>query len=288
MSVTYDSFVGDTLNNIQYLLSASNTTLYPDSNTIAVTGAIWLPRIYAKTLTALELASSGKIALSLNDIHGVDIYSSNYINSSNNKTVIQSLSNYSVDLSANNNSLYVSLDAYSNNLLLTAPSNINLNTSAGNVNITSTSNINLISSQILNANIQSDVNINSTAGNLTLNSKNSNLSISLSNTNMSLYSSNNLFLSACNLTNITSSSNLSLNSVAGDINIYSDNSNVSIVMSKNTDTFTAYTVSNMFLSSSNNFNITSKSNLSLTTTSGNFQVSEIGRASCMERVFLRV
>jgi uncharacterized protein (DUF2345 family) len=273
MSVTYDSFVGDTLNNIQYLLSASNTTLYPDSNTIAVTGAIWLPRIYAKTLTALELASSGKIALSLNDTHGVDIYSSNYINSSNNKTVIQSLSNYSLDLSANNNSLYVSLDAYSNNLLLTAPSNINLNTSTGNINITSTSNINLISSQILNANIQSDVNINSTAGNLTLNSKNSNLSISLSNTNMSLYSSNNLFLSACNLTNITSSSNLSLNSVAGDINIYSDNSNVSIVMSKNTDTFTAYTVSNMFLSSSNNFNITSKSNLSLTTTSGNFQVS---------------
>ena len=46
---------------------------YPDYGTTDVFSEVYLSRVYAKNLGALELASSGKISLALNDVTALDI-----------------------------------------------------------------------------------------------------------------------------------------------------------------------------------------------------------------------
>ena len=46
---------------------------YPASDEVTVLGPVYLPRIYGKDLTAFEIASSGKIAITLKDIHSFDL-----------------------------------------------------------------------------------------------------------------------------------------------------------------------------------------------------------------------
>lgn len=115
-----------------YTSNASDTNLYPDSNTAFIAGSIWLPRVYGKDLTAFEIASSGRIAVTLNDVYSLDITRSNYINTLNFvNTVSTTTSNSSLELSASSSgpsNIYVRLDAYSNNIQMSAPSNINLYT----------------------------------------------------------------------------------------------------------------------------------------------------------------
>jgi hypothetical protein len=78
----YDTLTGD-VQVIDYVPTATNTSLYPDSNMTGIFGPIWLPRVYGKDLTAFEIASSGKIAITLNDVHSLDISKSNYVDEFN-------------------------------------------------------------------------------------------------------------------------------------------------------------------------------------------------------------
>lgn len=121
-----------------YTSNASDTNLYPDSNTAFIAGSIWLPRVYGKDLTAFEIASSGRIAVTLNDVYSLDISRSNYINNLNFVNTVSAQSNYSLELSANlpgPSNLYIRLDAYSNNIQMSAPSNINLITPSSSLSL---------------------------------------------------------------------------------------------------------------------------------------------------------
>ena len=133
-AVTYDTLLQST-QPIHYVAGATSTTMYPDSNTVGIMGPIWLPRIYGKDLTAFEIASSGKIAISLNDIHTLDVSRSNYINATNYKNSMVSQSNYSFEMTANSSDLQIMLDAYSNNIRIGAASNIGISAATGNVSI---------------------------------------------------------------------------------------------------------------------------------------------------------
>ena len=63
---------------------------YPDSNMETMFGPVVLPKIYGKGLSALEIASSGSIILSVNDFETLNISN----NESTRTTTFQSTSNY--------------------------------------------------------------------------------------------------------------------------------------------------------------------------------------------------
>ena len=271
MSVTYDTLLSDT-QLIQYTATAPNTNLYPDSNTIAITGPIWLPRVYGKDLTAFEIASSGKIAISLNDIHTVDISRSNYVNSSNYKNSIVSQSNYSLGLQANGGDVDIMLDAYSNEMRLYAASNISLTADSGNMSFTAANDMTVTVSNNYTIQTLSNVTINAAKGTALITANNSNLYVKLDNTNNNLttYSSNNTFISACNAFNLNANSNINVGALGGDFKAYSDQSNMYLTLEKSTDNATLYSLSNIFLTASNSTTITSSSNVSLSAANGSF------------------
>lgn len=54
-------------------VSNDASMFYPDSNISETFGTIMVPKIYGYKLDALEIASSGKIAYTLNDLHSLDV-----------------------------------------------------------------------------------------------------------------------------------------------------------------------------------------------------------------------
>ncbi len=273
MSVTYDTLLNDT-QLIQYTATASNTTLYPDSNTIAITGPIWLPRIYGKDLTAFEIASSGKIAISLNDIHTVDISRSNYVDASNFKNTITSQSNYSLDMVANAGDLSISLDAYSNNIDIYAASNLSLTANSGNLSIATSNDFTVSVSNSYAIVTNSNISMNAANGSISLAANDSNMYITLNQAtdNISVYTSNSIAVSACNSYNMSVSSNVTVGALAGDIKMYSDSSNMYMTMTKSTDTISVYSSNNVNVVASNSTSITSLSNITMGALSGDFKV----------------
>lgn len=54
----------------------TSTIAYIDPSAVDIFGTVYLSRVYAKDLSALEIASSGKVSLSPNDTHSIDVYTS--------------------------------------------------------------------------------------------------------------------------------------------------------------------------------------------------------------------
>lgn len=264
MSVTYDALLGDT-QLIQYKLNATNTDIYPDSNTVAITGPIWLPRIYGKDLTAFEIASSGRIAISLNDIHTLDINRSNYVNSNNFKNTIVSQSNYSLEMIANAGNLAVVLDAYSNNINVTAASNVSVTAQNGTMSLTSSNAMNVSTCNNLVVQAQSNITFNAVTGSASLAANNSNISIVLdrNTNNMNVYASNDLAISACNNSTMFANSNVTVGATNGTLKACADGSNMVITLDRTTDSINMFAVSNMSFVASNNTSMIGKSNVTI-------------------------
>ena len=75
MGTLYDN-VTASVRTIEYT-SATPSVTYPDAGIYNVLGVTFAPRVYAKDLSALELASSGRISATLNDAFAFDISESN-------------------------------------------------------------------------------------------------------------------------------------------------------------------------------------------------------------------
>lgn len=142
-AVVYDTFPGT--NEEQKYLQGSNvdTSMYPDSNNISVFGPLWLPRVYGKDLTSFEIASSGKIAITINDVHALDI------SNTTGKTQLSAKSNDSFEISVSSNSMYMTFDATTDDVSVVASkgdvnvvaSNDLSFTGSNNVNVTALSNV---------------------------------------------------------------------------------------------------------------------------------------------------
>ena len=265
MATTYDELTNDPNSLIQYIATATNTSLYPDSNTIAIGGPVWCPRVYGKDLTAFEIASSGKVAISLNDIHTLDFSRSNYVDVGDYMNTIQSTCNYSFQLQANASALQIQLDAYSNNINITAASNISIKAGSGNMSFTTSNNTILSTSNNFQAEARSNINLNASKGAATISAHNSNMYLTMtdSSNTTTLYSSNSMFLSACNYLNVNTNSNINIGSLAGDFQAYADASNMYLTMKKTTNDVTLFTLSNMFISASNNYDLNAQSNINI-------------------------
>ena len=112
---------------IQYS-TLNSTVSYPDHDVADIFGQVYLSRIYAKDLTALEIASSGKISLSPFDEQTIDIYTTQYAYSNcppSTAVVIDSLVD-SMVLKTSCESASMMLDAASSNLILSSKHDIHL------------------------------------------------------------------------------------------------------------------------------------------------------------------
>ena len=65
----------DTRGVVQSYTAAAATDFlsYPDKNQVSILGPVWLPKVYGKDLTSFEIASSGSIAITIQDIHSFDL-----------------------------------------------------------------------------------------------------------------------------------------------------------------------------------------------------------------------
>lgn len=191
MSVIYDTITND-IDLIQYVNNAADTTLYNDSNAINIFNSLWLPRIYGKDLTAFEIASSGKIAITINDIHSFDLQNTYYQTPSNIVTSLNTRSNYGFDIQVNNGDVKLFLNSFSNDASLHAASNVSIDTTTGNINTYSATDTFFVAN--------SNLNISANYGNYQMYANNSNVSFVTDNinSNYTLYSSSNANISSCN------------------------------------------------------------------------------------------
>lgn len=57
--------------------TGANAIDYPSPQIVDIFGPIYTPRLYAKDLTAMEIASSGGVSIAMNDTRSIDMYESN-------------------------------------------------------------------------------------------------------------------------------------------------------------------------------------------------------------------
>lgn len=103
------SFINDLPSEpVSYLGSPSVT--YPEDTQVATFGPIYLPKIYGKDLTAFEIASSGKIAVTIQDFYSLDLDRPSTHAGFSNVTMFQTKSNGSLLLSTTNSNASIFLN----------------------------------------------------------------------------------------------------------------------------------------------------------------------------------
>jgi len=232
--------------------------MYPDSNTISIYGPVWLPRVYGKDLTAFEIASSGKIAITINDLYSLDISNSLYNGvSGTTLSTIQTKSNYSFELTANSREVRLTMDSYSNDVLVYAASNIRMATESNDLVV------NIGQDTYIATN--SNVDIISTGATMQLMTNDSNMYIRMLHTdsNLSLYSSSNITSYAVKDYAITASNDMFVNvddtitvvSQNGDMHLNTNDNNMYLHMLKNSSNLAMFSSCNMNVLTSNLVNI---------------------------------
>jgi hypothetical protein len=98
----------------------NNALGYPNAQEVSTFGQLYVPRIYAKDVSVLEIASSGKMAVSLEDTHALDILKED------SNIFIGAKSNYSLTLANSNASSIVRIVGDTNDIHLTSSADIEL------------------------------------------------------------------------------------------------------------------------------------------------------------------
>lgn len=141
MTSVYDSFIGGRGGVANYVSGANET--YPQSNIVDVLSTVYLPRIYGKDLSAFEIASSGKIAVTLSDIYSFDLE-----RRSDSNVVFQGIGQDTVTFAADGSNYGLSFNPSSNQVALTSKGVLEIQTGSNvvfdigdSLSITAASNI---------------------------------------------------------------------------------------------------------------------------------------------------
>ena len=79
---------------------------YPSSNQISIFGPVYLPQVYAKDLAALQIASSGRVDVVLNDAPAFSI-----AEAAGTTSLVPAASSPTIALSSANSNAYVAVNA---------------------------------------------------------------------------------------------------------------------------------------------------------------------------------
>ena len=282
--ITYDSITNSS-DLINYIQGSTNLYMYPDSNTTTISGPIWLPKIYGKDLTAFEIASSGKIAITINDIHSMDVSNSNYGAAANSNilTTMNTKSNYAMEFMTNNRQVKVVLDSYSNDLYMHADSNIYIDTTSKDIRFT-------VGKDLL-LNTTSNVSISAQNGDLKMYGTNSNMYVNMlyanntidvySSSNMTTYVAKDITTVASNNYTLVSECNVDISSTNASVLLSANLGNQYIKMLDTTSNIDVYSSSNMNVYvakdirtvASNNYTLISDCNVDISSTNASLLLS---------------
>lgn len=255
----YDSFLTPDNDRGEINYIAGDVVTYPTSDQINIFGPLYLPRVYGKDLTAFEIASSGAVAVTLNDIHSFDLTRDNPTSN----IVLQTYSNDSFNINVADSNMYLSFATSNNTITMWSDSNITvhaedtLSLEANTLAFVIGENFN-VDAKNINLTADSNVNITGVNGLISLSASNDNITFLMADDNATLF--------ALNDVSITASNDLW---VAANSNVYITASNADLVLSANQDemnmTFDAST-SNITVRSTNGFLVTTDGQINMTST----------------------
>jgi hypothetical protein len=252
MSINYTTLIGDPTQIVQF--NTTDPTLeYPDTSTVSILGTVYLPKVYGKNLTAFEIASSGKIAITINDYHTFDIIRNNTLSN----TTFNAVNGESLEFAVNQKSAGILINGSNNNLEFYSKNKIILGASNGvyfsasnNANFDSASNLYFTASNDMFLTAGRDTYITSLC-NIFMSAAGGAVKFALDPPNANIY--------------FTASNNIDFNSADGSINLYAQHSNVYIKMTDTMD-LDLYATSNFSLYAND-------SNVSILANSNNLNLS---------------
>lgn len=256
---------------------------YPAYDEVTVLGQVYLPRIYGKDLSAFEIASSGKIAITLKDMHSFDLERDtasniNFLAKTGDNFKFITDRTYFTTTAAGDATLFadsnVSVTA-SNQLSLTAEkqmafvtgsnmvitsSNDMVMTASNDFALTAKSAIDIISTTDYIA-MQAAVDVVAHAGNDMLLSAHSNVSVTASNADMDLVAKFNMTGTASNISWASSNFQVATSNltVTASNFVQMTTSNLTVTSSN----FGLYTSDSATISSSNDLMISASNDLTL-------------------------
>ncbi len=163
MATVYDEFLGSR-GNLSYVENAAMEYPTPEDNTVL--GTTFLPRVYGKDLTAFEIASSGIVTVSLDDVRSLDLTRA----SAESNVILSTLCNDSFEINVNSDAVTVKADGVNNDLSIFTERDINgaadrsINLSAqSNVFVVGQSDVDIVASNNASVKVANELLMESTA-----------------------------------------------------------------------------------------------------------------------------
>jgi hypothetical protein len=264
-TILYDQLLGDASKSIDVL--STSTVGYPTSDVYNVFGPVYLPRIYGKDLSSFEIASSGKVAVTLKDTHAFDLE----YNPTTTTSSIAAVNGESFKLIADGGSTSMLMDTITKDLSLTTPSNIVFNSASVIFNATGAA-ASLTGSdytvQVSGATYlrsTSNIELTSSEGSAILASADSNVYVHLNHTtsNLETYALNNVLVSASNALRAEAKTDATFNALTGALVLTAGSSNAQVTLG--TSGARIYAQSNISFTTSNALELFSTKQASLAT-----------------------
>ena len=284
----YDEFIGhlipgyDPRGDISYTVD-NGVYEYPSADAINVMGPLYLPRIYGKDLSSFEIASSGKIALSIRDVHSIDLDRDSALSN----ITLSTLCNDTFIISTNNSNMTMIFDANKKDIDLYAASNVNITASndiimnamtgkidmnTGAINYTVTGNFGYQAGASSVQSASNDVEITAVSGAMYLSATGSNENIMMQNHNIVVKANSNVDVVAGDNITILANSNVFMTGMTASIILAAHNSNVTFAMDHVTDNASLYAASNVSVAASNDMSLVSFSDIYVEARTGGFTV----------------
>lgn len=313
LSLAYTFLAGDAAYAVNY--KSSNTPLYPSYPEDTMTnmfGALYLPRVYGKDLTSFEVASSGNIAFTINDVHTLALN-----RTSNSLTSFVSVPDESMEMRNAGSTARILFDTPNSNLVLSSSNQLILTASNG-ISM-DTPNINLVSLgpviieggtfaaqgriTIVNSNISayapsnvaitasndvivvanSNVRIDTVTGNIALTSASNVVisggqidaqgSITIMDSNVNIFSDNDVGVTSSNDVVIVAMSNIYMDALTGSVVIVGGAIDAHGVIRIENSNVSIYADSNVAVTASNDVIVIATSNISLGALTGSVLIS---------------
>jgi len=271
MATTWDSISGGLTETIDYKAAPSNVEIYPDNSNVTILGQVWLPRIYGKNLTAFEIASSGKISITVNDIHSMDILSSNVNGIFTNRFAAKS--NYSMEFYTQNNETRLFMDGSNKNVSLSANQTVAVSACNNVLDLSSGSNILLTATDDLVGRATNNVVFTADTGSLALSAADSNVQVFLDDTtrDFAVFAQSNVSLNAGQDVEATASNSVLVSANAGNVEAAAS-SNASLKLDSNWHA-TLWGRSNVNVTASNSVVVIATSNMGLSAGQGSLAMN---------------
>lgn len=265
MATVYDEFLGSR-GDLKYIDNPSIE--YPGVEENTVLGTTLLPRVYGKDLQAFEIASSGIVAVSLDDVHSFDLTR----NSAESNVILSTLCNDSFEINVNDSNVTMKADGVNNDLSFFTLRDMNTQ-SDRSLNMTANSNVQVVGQQDVditasnNASFQAvnDMSLSSTTFS---NNVSSDYATEVGG-NMQIALSNDLYVSGVSMSNtfsdtvtiqagqnfVASGDNSAMMASLGRVEINGVDNSMSIIMGDESLVFRTHTDHEFFATSSNEYRI---------------------------------